>query len=127
MELFAKIGRKLVRDPQIRQMIARGKKPYWERNKWCWNSGKTVLEGRFRTPYCAPKGKFARHHDGTFTAYIIDPPEKLWSHRESRCFYAEPDKDVYRVHFITSPQNHTIDACIQRVERILVESFETRR
>jgi hypothetical protein len=127
MELFAKIGRKLVRDPQTRQMIALGKTPYWQRNKWRWNSEKTVLEGRFRTPYCAPKGKFSRHRDGTFTAYIIDPPEKLWRHPQKSCFYPTSEKDVYRVHFITSPQNHTIDACIQKVERVLVESFERRR
>jgi hypothetical protein len=126
MELFAKIGKKLMRNPHA-GLMSELKEPYWKRNKWHWNSGKTTLEGRFRTPYCAPKGKFTRHHDGTFTAYIIDPPEELRRHEKHSCFYPEPSQGVYRVHFYTAPQEHTLDACIQKVERVLVESFETRR
>jgi hypothetical protein len=126
MELFAKIGKKLGRHPQARVM-SELRKPYWERNKWQWNAGKTTLEGRFRTLYCAPKGKITRHRDDTFDVYIIDPPEQLKRHSHYSCFNPTPEKGVYRVHFSAPQRDLTIDSCIQKVERVLVESFELRR
>jgi hypothetical protein len=99
---------------------------YWQENHWRWNAENTILSGRFRTPYCAPEGKIQRHHDGTFTVFISDPPEKLWTHpSKASCFSLTPGtSNEYRVHFIGSHQARTIDAAIMEVERTIVEAFE---
>jgi hypothetical protein len=110
------------------QLILPSRKLYWKENHWRWNAAKTSLEGRFRTPYCAPLGRMERHPDGTFDFYIYDPPEKLWTHpTKKNCF--EPivgKKGVYHIHFSAPRASLTIDGCIIEVERTLVEAFEHR-
>jgi hypothetical protein len=100
--------------------------PYWQENRWRWDRAETTLSGRFRTPYCAPKGKITRHHDGTFTVFIYDPPEQLWTHPYKKdCFRLTPGTtNEYRVNFLGSVQARTIDGAIMEVERTLVEAFE---
>ena len=44
---------------------------------WKWDREKRTLEGRFRSPYAAPKGRLERHADGTFDLYIVKPPAAL--------------------------------------------------
>jgi hypothetical protein len=100
--------------------------PYWQENRWRWNAKHTILSGWFRTPYGAPEGKVTCHHDGTFTVFIYDPPEKLWTHpTKKHCFELTPGTtNEYRVHFLGSQQARTIDGAIMEVERTLVEAFE---
>jgi len=103
---------------------------YYQWMHWRWDHSKTTLEGRFRTPYCAPKGKLERHPDGTFTMYIYDPPQALL-HTECkyhRCFNATGrTKGEYRVHYDGWASAFTIDGHIQNVERALVEVCAQRR
>jgi hypothetical protein len=98
---------------------------YYRRN-WHWDRSSTTAEGRFRTAYCAPKGKFIRHHDGTFDLYIYDPPEVLWDHPRKKCFIPTQQKGEYRVNFVGLRSAQTYDGCVMEVERILVQAF-TRR
>ena len=103
---------------------------YYQWMRWRWNSSQTVLEGRFRTPYCAPKGKLERHPDGTFTMYIYNPPQALFAEtcQYRRCFNPTGrTKSEYSVHYDGDPGSFTIDGHIQNVERALVEAFQPRR
>jgi hypothetical protein len=97
-------------------------------NKWRWDRQKRTLTGRFRSFYCAPKGRLERHPDGSFTLYIIKPPDALVhpNFRSSTCFPAEPGqgKDVYRVHFHPPTTGLTIDGGIMEVERNLIWAWE---
>jgi hypothetical protein len=115
--------------PLIQQLPLPGRKRYWKENHWHWNLLKTTLEGRFRTPYCAPKGRLVKNKDGTFDFFIYDPPEKLWTHPLKKyCFTPTPGKEgEYLIHFRPPKKNLTIDGCIMEVERTLVEAFEPRR
>jgi hypothetical protein len=103
---------------------------YYQWMRWRWDRSETTLEGRFRTPYCAPRGKLERHPDGTFTMYIYDPPQTLF-HKECKyhlCFIATgKTKGEYRVHFDGDNSSFTIDGHIQNVERALVEACAQRR
>jgi hypothetical protein len=103
---------------------------YYQWMRWRWDHAETLLEGRFRTPYCAPKGKLERHPDGTFTMYIYDPPKELLRTecKYHRCFIpTSRTKGEYRVHYDGDNSSFTIDGHIQNVERALVESFQPRR
>ena len=103
---------------------------YYQCMRWKWDVSETTLEGRFRTPYCAPKGRLERHPDGTFTMYIYDPPDALF-HEESKyrlCFNATGKKTgEYRVHYDGNKNDFTIDGHIQWVERAMVETLQQRR
>jgi hypothetical protein len=103
--------------------------PYWQENRWRWDQAGMTLSGWFRTPYGAPEGRVQRHHDGTFTVFIYDPPEELWAHPSKKsCFRLTPGTtNEYRVNFQGTHQARTIDGCIMEVERTLVEAFELRR
>ena len=131
MALFIKTiseVKKLILKTQGRLPSQLGKEPYWQGNRWHWNADNTTLEGRFRTPYCAPKGRLEKHPDGTFTFYIYDPPEKLWTHPKKKyCFrLTQRKKGEYQINFTAPKTSLTIDGCIIEVERTLVEAFEHR-
>ena len=98
---------------------------YYLRN-WRWDRAATTAEGRFRTQYCAPRGRINKHHDGSFDLYIYDPPQELWSHPRRTCFIATQQKGEYRVNFAVPKSSLTFDSCIMEVERTLVQAF-TRR
>src|SRR5687767_5530779 len=95
-------------------------RPYWEENHWRWDRKQTTLSGRFRTPYSAPRGKITRHHDGTYSVYIINPPPELWRHPHKSCFRSAYEAGVYYIHFASPIREHSLDAAIMEVERILV-------
>jgi hypothetical protein len=88
-----------------------------------WDRASTTAEGRFRTQFCAPRGKFIRHHDGSFDLFIYDPPEVLWKHPRRMCFIATQQKGEYRVNFVALKSALTYDGCVMEVERILVQAF----
>jgi hypothetical protein len=103
---------------------------YYQWMRWRWDHSQTTLEGRFRTPYCAPKGKLERHPDGTFTMYIYNPPQALFAEecQYRRCFNPTGrTKGEYSVHYDGAPGTFTIDGHIQNVERALVEACSQRR
>jgi hypothetical protein len=97
-------------------------------NKWRWDRQKTTLTGRFRSFYASPKGSLTRHPDGTYTLYILNPPEALLSTDfvSSTCFPPAPEKGkgIYRVHFHPPATGLTIDSGIMEVERNLVWAWE---
>jgi hypothetical protein len=112
----------------IQELPLPGRKRYWKENHWYWNMDKTILAGRYRTPYGAPKGRMVRHKDGTFSFYIYNPPEKLWTHPTKKsCFQPTRNKGEYEINFTAPKKSLTIDGCIIEVERTLVEAFEHRR
>src|SRR5262245_59090189 len=94
---------------------------------WRWDRTATTAEGRFRTPYYAPKGRIKRYHDGTFDLFIYDPPQELWSHPRRGCFIPTHEKGEYQVNFAVPKTSLTFDACIMEVERTLVQACQPRR
>jgi hypothetical protein len=96
---------------------------------WKWDREKHTLEGRYRNPYCAPKGRLTLHADGTFDLYIVKPPTALLSsaYPGHSCFPATHEKGVYRVHFHPPATGLTIEGAIQTVERELVKAWELER
>jgi hypothetical protein len=102
---------------------------YAEMMGWRWDRDQTTLEGRFRTPYSAPRGRLTRHPDGSFTLYIINPPDAL-VHKDfhsCKCFTPTSEKGEYSVHFEPPKSAVTIDGAIQTVERNLVQACQLRR
>jgi hypothetical protein len=93
---------------------------------WRWDRTADTAEGRFRTQYCAPRGRIKKYHDGSFDLYIYDPPQELWSHPRHMCFMPTQQTGEYRVNFAVPKSSFTFDSCIMEVERILVQAF-TRR
>jgi hypothetical protein len=95
-------------------------------NQWRWDRQKTTLTGRFRSFYCAPRGRLERHPDGTFDLYIIKPPQALLRKNfpSHLCFPATPEKGIYQVHFHPPTTGLTIDGAIMEVERNLVWAWE---
>ncbi|MDQ3831626.1 MAG: hypothetical protein M3361_20480 [Candidatus Tectomicrobia bacterium] len=96
---------------------------------WKWDREQRTLEGRFRSPYCAPKGRLERHADGTFDLYIVKPPAALLSSAYAgyQCFPWDAGKGAHRVHFHPPATGLTIDGAIQTVERELVKAWEVER
>jgi hypothetical protein len=92
-----------------------------------WDGAATTAEGRFRTSYCAPRGRISKHHDGSFDLYIYDPPQELWSHPRHMCFMPTRQKGEYRVNFVGLKSAQTYDGCVMEVERILAQAFTRRR
>jgi hypothetical protein len=96
---------------------------------WHWDKEQKTLEGRFRTPYCAPKGWLELHADRTFDLYIVRPPQALLreGYAGHLCFPWFTAKNAHHIHFEYGAKGLTIDGAIQTVERELVKAWEQER
>ena len=84
------------------------------------------------TGYAGPyaPGKFGTWHGrierigDTFRVLIYRPPVALRSHPKWHCMH-DAGSDWWSIHLNTVPADHSIDAIISYVEKIMVEAFTT--